>query len=130
MRGRGIRLASLLILWGFMLLLAACGGRAGLETEILGKWMDARSQPGDAIYYEFFKDGSVTLEMVGHKKWYAVGAYSFLDSTRIKMWFSDAGPLGNLSGPTKVLSVSISGNETTLVDLDGTTIKLKRINYR
>lgn len=137
----GKRFVGLLLLQGLALAPIACERRPALDVEILGRWawieLDGRAVPPEyALYFEFFKDATMIFEYrKGDKKpLVGIGTYSVLDSTRIKYQLTSVPSvdpfLWKPSAPVTISSISISGNHATLVELDGRTIKLKRVNSK
>lgn len=85
------------------------------ESKIIGTWVDA-----DGVNYEFFKDGTVTIESYGIV---VSGNYEFIDGDTMKLNLDGLWGLGGAS----VFDVKISGKELALTT-SGQTIYLEKAN--
>ncbi|NSW52546.1 MAG: hypothetical protein HPY85_08600 [Anaerolineae bacterium] len=91
------------------LLLSACSA----SSKIVGSWVDA-----DGVVYEFFKDGTVTIDSWGIT---ISGTYEFIDKDTLKM---NLDGLWGIGGAT-VFDVEFSGKQLLLTST-GQTVTLEK----
>jgi hypothetical protein len=96
-------------------LVGACCSTS-VEKQIIGKWEPA-SEKGDTL--EFFSDGTLIVSDGGEQ---AVGTYTFLDETRIKIELSGFYALGGAA----IRTVSITDDTLYMTVEDGSTSSYHR----
>ena len=93
-------------------LFVGCSQQGGL----LGKWQEI----GGSETMQLFNDGTVTVLSHGFT---LTGKFSVVDGDHIRMEF---GVVGKVTGP-KVARYSVSGDELTMTDNEGSVSKYRRV---